>query len=38
MSDTLNGLTDSKSTAAASMLERTIAAATDPLLARQQYN
>ena len=36
MSDTLNDLTDSKSTAAASTLERAIAAATDALLARQR--
>jgi len=36
MSDTLNDLTDSKSTAAASTLDRAIAAATDALLARQR--
>ena len=36
MSDTLNDLTDSKPTAAASTLERAIAAATDALLARQR--
>jgi squalene-hopene/tetraprenyl-beta-curcumene cyclase len=36
MSDTLNDLTDSQSTAAASTLERAIAAATDALLARQR--
>ena len=36
MSDTLNDLTDSQSTAAAATLERAIAAATDALLARQR--
>jgi squalene-hopene/tetraprenyl-beta-curcumene cyclase len=36
MSDTLNDLTDSKSTAAAAMLERAIGAATNALLARQR--
>jgi squalene-hopene/tetraprenyl-beta-curcumene cyclase len=36
MSDTLNDLTDSQSTAAAATLKRAIAAATDALLARQR--
>jgi squalene-hopene/tetraprenyl-beta-curcumene cyclase len=36
MSDTLNDLTDSQSTAAAAKLKRAIAAATDALLARQR--
>ena len=36
MSDTLNDLTDSQSTAASATLERAIAAATDALLARQR--